>query len=309
MMGSDPHLSSFAGSMGFRGAEARAADGTRLYVHVGGRLDGRRVVLLHGAPQFSFTWRRVMAEIADRYRVIVPDLRGYGQSELPASGCYDLDTLADDLAAIIDATRREDEPEDEPVLLVAHDWGGPIAFRFAEKRPRAVRHLVAVNAPHPAAYARELTTAAQALRSWYVALFQVPRLERLLDATDAALLLWMMRASSPEGLFGEAEIDLYRRALTRPGRAEAVLAYYRDAFGGNVLAKRREMLGRKTRIEPPVTIVWGNDDKCLAPGHPDAIRPYCRRVETRRLGGVSHWVPEERPSEVAQALVDGDRAA
>ncbi len=307
-MGVDPLLD-FPRTLGFENAEARALDGTRLrFVH-GGRAGACRVLLLHGAPQMSYTWRKVMPLLADRYRVIVPDLRGYGLSEIPASGRYDLDILAADIDAVLTAALRPGEAEEAPFSIVAHDWGGPIAFHFAEQHPARLRHLLAVNAPHPTAYARELFTPGQALRSWYVALFQLPGLERLLETTDARLLLWMMRASSPEGLFGKDEIEVYRKALCRPGRAEAVLAYYREAFRGNPLEKRRAMLARPMRIEVPVTVLWGDDDKCLAPSHPDATRPYCVHFQQKRLSGVSHWVPEERPHDVAQALIEGDEAA
>ncbi len=294
--------------LGFGNREVSAADGTRLRIVEGGPKGGRRVVFLHGAPQLSYTWRRVMPALADRYRVIAPDLRGYGSSDLAVSGRYDLETLVDDLGRVLDATAAEPAAP-EPVILVAHDWGGPIAWLFAAAHPERVRHLVAVNAPHPGAYATEVFHARQAARSWYIALFQVPKLERLIERADARLFLWMMRASSPPDAIDGDALALYRAALTRPGRAEAVLAYYRAQFRpgpGETLFERRRRAIAIPETSVPALVLWGEADKALAPSHPDALRPYARHLEIRRLPGVSHWVPEERPAEVVQSIRDAD---
>lgn len=307
--------------VGFESTYVDATDGTRLRLVVGGPANGRRIVLLHGAPQFSYEWRRVIPALAAGYRVIAPDLRGYGASDLSFTGRYDLDTLVDDLRVVVEATRptaaaKASDPD--RVMLVAHDWGGPIAWRYAETWPATVRHLVAANAPHPAAYALELTTPRQALRSWYVALFLMPRAEQLLERTDARFFLWMMRRSAPAGTFEDDDLELYREALCRPGRIAAALAYYRQAFGptrGNdatsgpagLAEKRRAMLA-SGRVSAPATVLWGDADKALAPSHPLATRRWASRLEVRTLPGASHWLPEERPDDVVQAILDGDAA-
>lgn len=244
-----------------------------------------------------------MATLGDRYRVVAPDLRGYGASELSRSGRYDLDVLVDDLGLVVDRFAPG-----AAVLLGAHDWGGPIAWRYAERHPWRVRHLVAANAPHPAAYALELPRPSQLIRSWYVFLFQVPRIERPIEATHASLLLWMMRASAPRHLFSADDLALYRAALDRPDRIAAVLAYYRAAMAGGLLERRRREL-TSPRVQAAVTVVWGDTDKCLAPTHPDAIRRWAAHLEIRRLPTASHWLPEEHPDAIVQALVDGDASA
>lgn len=304
----EPDFLSWGARFGLAPRDVVAPDGTLLSVLVGGAARGRRVVLLHGAPQCGYTWRRVVAALADRYALVVPDLRGYGASDLAASGRYDLETLTGDLGAILAATARG---ADDPALLVGHDWGGVIAWSFAERSPREIRHLVAVNGPHPGAFARELPTLRQATRSWYMGLFQLPGLERVLERTRSGLLVWMIRASSPRSAIDVRDLALYRAALARPGRAEAVLAYYRQSLrpkpGETLLGNRRRELARP-RIDVPATIVWGEADLCLAPTHPDEVHRFAARLEVRRLPGASHWVPEERPEEVVSAIVDGDAA-
>jgi pimeloyl-ACP methyl ester carboxylesterase len=294
-------LTTWQAPLGLERGEVRAGDGTRLsYVH-GGR--GRRVIFLHGAPQFSYAWRKVLPELARDYRVIAPDLRGYGASELAANGRYDLDTLARDLAALVDATG----PADEQVILALHDWGGPIGFHFAAAHPSRVRHVVAANAPHPTAYARDLLTAGQALRSWYIAAFQTPGLERLIELSEGRVLFDMMGLHA-DGIGNERrDIDVYRWCFARPCRPAAVLAYYRDAFGKHPIDKARAALASPLNIETPTTILWGARDRLIAPSHPDACRPFFSSLVVRRLD-ASHWVPEEGPDAIVRAVREGDQS-
>jgi pimeloyl-ACP methyl ester carboxylesterase len=182
------------------------------------------VVLVHGAPQTGYCWRRVIPLLSGRFRVVVPDLRGYGRSDLAASGRYDLETLTDDLGRVLDHASKE------PVVLVTHDWGAPPGYRLLERTPGRVRHLVGVNAPHHGAFARELLDPRQTVRSWYIGLFQLPFAERLAAWREAQFLLDLMRWSSPESAISHDDLEVYRGSLARPGRAEAVLAYYRQAF-------------------------------------------------------------------------------
>ena len=317
MSSADDVIRDWPRALGFENVDIGGADGTRLRLVMGGPKSGRPVVLLHGMPQLSYAWRRVMP-LLPGYRVIAPDLRGYGGSALPKSGRYDLEVLADDLRIVIEWARaRYDEglaakgggaPSDRRVMLVGHDWGGPIAWTLAERRPDLVRHIVAVNGPHPGVFAREIVDPRQIVRSWYIALFQVPFVELAIERTDAALLLWVMSAAAAPGTFGAEDLAGYRTALTRPGRARAIVEYYRQAFRKDLLEERRRLL-RSPRISIPTTVVWGDDDLMLHPKQADGIRAFVDRVEIRRLPGVTHWVPEERPEAVAQAVIDGDRDA
>jgi pimeloyl-ACP methyl ester carboxylesterase len=271
---------------------------------IGGPEDAPPVILLHGAPQHAYEWRRVAPLLAERFRVVMPDLRGYGESDLSASGRYDIDILVDDLRAVVEAALSwcpRSASSAGGARIVAHDWGGPIAWVFAERFPGLVKHLVAVNAPHPAAFARELTRPRQLVRSWYIGLFQIPGVERMIERGGASFFTWMMRASSPKGVFTEEDFEVYRAALARPGRVEAVLAYYRQAFGPGLLERRRAIL-QSPRVRVPSTVLWGDADIALAPTHPEATRRYVEHLEVRRFVGVSHWVPEERPVEVALAV-------
>lgn len=291
-----PRFAAWHEPLGLHPKTVVAADGTRLAVLVGGPPDAEAVVLVHGAPQAGYCWRRVIPLLSGRFRVVVPDLRGYGRSELAASGRYDLETLTDDLARVLDLASPE------PVVLVTHDWGAPPGYRLLEQRPERVRHLVGVNAPHHGAFARELLDPRQTLRSWYIGLFQLPFAERLAAARGAQFLLDLMRWSSPESAISREDLEVYRSSLTRPGRAEAVLAYYRQAFESPLASRWRSVVASPS-VQVPATLLWGERDLCLAPTHPDAVAKYLPRLRVERLD-ASHWVPEERPEEVARVIGD-----
>lgn len=281
-----------------------AGDGTRLRVLVGGAERGPRVIFVHGFPQNAAEWRKVAALLRDRYRVVLYDLRGYGGSELGPPGGYDLDTLASDLEAVIDATRSEGDASLAP-LLCAHDWGGPIAWHVVGRSPSLVRGHVSVNGPPFAAYARDLAeTPAQRARAWYTAVFQIPGVEHVLSANGAASIAWMLRRSSPPGTFTNEDLELYLAPMRDPARLRAALSYYRSAARRLFTAKSGVF--EAPTVSVPTIIVWGERDAALVRSAPDTIQThYCPGAEIRRIP-ASHWVPEESPAEVARALEDLD---
>jgi pimeloyl-ACP methyl ester carboxylesterase len=192
------------------------AAGVALHAVTAGPPDGPLVILLHGFPEYWAGWRKQIAPLADAgFRVIVPDQRGYNESDKPADvGDYGLDKLAADVAAIADACGAASFD------LVGHDWGGIVAWWAALKYPQRVRRLVVVNAPHPVAgrrYAKRHWR--QLLRSWYIFFFQIPRFpEWLLGRGDFALLSAALTRSAPKGLFTRDQLRAYRAAWSRPGR-------------------------------------------------------------------------------------------
>lgn len=276
---------------GYENVWVPAGDGTRLRVVVGGPEGAPRVMFLHGAPQHAYAWRKVLGLVRGRVRFAAPDLRGYGMSDLGAGGRYDVGRLADDVDAVAGAVGF-----DGPFVLVGHDWGGVIAWHYAQTRPARLCHLVSVNGPHLGVYAREMRKPRQLWRSWYVLLLQLPGIDRLPARGRLAFAARLLRAMAPPGFFDE-DLDVYVDALARPGRLEAATAYYQQAFrsgaGGASVAPP---------VAVPTTVVWGEDDKALDRGHPDAVAPFVKAMRVERLPGISHWVPEERPDAVAGAI-------
>ncbi len=263
--------------------------------------DGPLVVLLHGFPEAWYSWRHQIAALAPRFRVAAPSLRGYGASDRPADiDAYRIDRLVGDVHGLIRALGRED------ACVVAHDWGGGIAWAFAIDRPQACRKLVVCNCPHPAAMLRALrSNPRQMLRSWYMLFFQIPALpEWLLSRGDFRLVERGLRSTvrrRDREVFSDADIEQIKRALRPPGAMSAALSYYRAAM------RNRRLLERYAHgsIECPTLLIWAEDDVALGKELTYGLEPLFRGpFSIRYLPNCSHWVQQERPEEVSQALLD-----
>ncbi|HEU0301553.1 MAG TPA: alpha/beta hydrolase [Longimicrobium sp.] len=255
---------------------------------------GPPVLLLHGFPECWWGWRRQIQPLADAgFRVLVPDLRGYNLSEKPPGvSSYRLENLIGDAEALIRQTGAE------RAHVVGHDWGGVIAWRLAMVSPERVDRLAILNAPHPKAFARELMTPDQMLRSWYAAAFQVPALpEAAFRANGFALLEHIFRAESVRpGAFTDEDIRRYREAAARPGAITAMINYYRAAA---------RFPGPPPRvIEHPALLIWGERDRALTVRLTEGLEEWVPNLRVERLPQASHWVMAEYPEHVNALLID-----
>ena len=257
--------------------------------------DGRPVVLLHGFPELWWSWRHQMPALAAAgFRAVAPDLRGYNRSDKPRGlGPYRLDRLAGDLRALLD------ELSPEPVPVIAHDWGGAVAWWGALLFPERIERLAVLNVPHPVAFRRALRSDPdQRKRSRYIGYFQLPWLpERRLAADGFGALRRMLVRLSRAGTFSDQDLDRYAAAWARPGalRRHARLVPRGVPTAGAAAAR--------LRVEPPVRILWGMDDTALSPALIDASAALCREVDVFRLP-AGHWVHLEIPERVNALLLD-----
>ena len=258
------------------------------------------VLLLHGFPEFWYGWRSQIPALAERLWVVAPDLRGYNLSSKPASGnpsAYDYATLARDVPALIRALGAE------RAHVVGHDWGGMVAWGTAIFHPEVVDRLAILNAPHPAAYLRELgRNPIQPLRSWYIALFQVRGLaEWLLTRGHARGVADLLRGSTVDpGCFSAADLAAYRRAALRPGAARAMLAYYRALWSADPEALRR----RLRPVTASTLLIWGVQDAALVSELTDDLDGWVPGVGVERIAEAGHWVQHERPGLVNRLLLE-----
>jgi pimeloyl-ACP methyl ester carboxylesterase len=249
---------------------------------------GELVVLLHGFPQTSACWTRVLEALAAAgYRAVAPDQRGYSPGARPTRvQAYRLPELVDDVLAIADRLGAD------RFHLVGHDWGGVVAWRLAGWHPDRVATLTALSTPHPRAFARALA-GVQALRSAYIPVFRVPRLaELLLGARGQRGLRWVM---AQDGL-GTEWADAYARALARPGALSAALAWYRAATPFSL---------RAPRVGVPTLYVWGSGDSALGPRAAVTTGRWVTgayRFEV--LPGAGHWLPERHAEELGRLLLE-----
>ena len=277
------------------------ANGLRFHALAAGPEDGPLVLLLHGFPELSRSFRHQLPALAAAgFRAVAPDLRGYGRTDPRPP--YDLRTLVADAAGLVDALGREQ------ATLVGHDWGGAIAWMAGHLEPGRVERLAVLNCPHPAVMAAEvLRNPLQLARSAYVAFFQLPRLpEWLLTASRAGNVARMLRAGSRvKSAWPAEELELYREAFLRPGAGSAALAYYR-ANAWRSLEWRRAARARP--ISAPTLILWGTRDLALGEGliEPRKLTPWFapgNDPEIVRIEESGHFVQNEAPERVNAELV------
>ena len=253
-------------------------------------------LLLHGFPELAFSWRyQIPALVEAGYEVWAPNLRGYGGSSKPPKvSDYSMDCLLADIGALIDASGRND------VTLVGHDWGAAQAWMFAIRRVRPLQRLVIMNVPHPACMRRELRSARQLLKSWYIFFFQIPWLpEKLLCARGAkAVADAFTKSAVDRSRFPDEVTDVYRRAALRPGSMRSMLNYYRAAVRGGRASSSEEL----ARIDTPTLLIWGLEDVALSKATTDGTDEHVDDLTMRFLPDVSHWVQQEAP-EIVNAML------
>ncbi|HLS39621.1 MAG TPA: alpha/beta fold hydrolase [Ornithinicoccus sp.] len=259
-------------------------DGLVLDVRDAGPEAGEPVVLLHGFPADSSCWDLVAPRLHGAgLRTLAPDQRGYSPGARPRGrAAYRVRELVGDALALLDAAGLP------AAHVVGHDWGGAVAWALAAAAPDRVRSLTVLSTPHPAALVRAVVGGDQALRSAYMAVFQLPVLpEWLLGRRLEGLL----RRS---GLPAEPAAR-YSARLAEPGALSAALGWYRA-----VPLSWREPTGR---VRVPTTYLWGERDGALGPrAAKDTARYVLAPYEFRRLA-AGHWLPERHPDEVADAVL------
>jgi pimeloyl-ACP methyl ester carboxylesterase len=273
----------------------------RLHVVEAGPIDGPLVVLLHGFPEFWFSWRhQIPALAAAGFRVVAPDLRGYGGSDKPRGvAAYRIEHLVADVAGLIAACGRE------RAHVIGHDWGAALAWMVANDRPDVVARLAILNVPHPRRMIEGIRhSAEQRRKSWYIAFFQIPWLpERFIASQDFRRVRSMLRRDPVRpGAFTPDEIQAYVDALKQPGALTAAINWYRAAV------RRARRTGRRFRpIEAPVLVLWGDRDRYLSAAYaapPPDLVPHARVVHY----DASHWLPCDAPDAVNEELLGFLRA-
>ena len=259
-----------------------------------GPADGRPVVLLHGFPEFWYGMKNQIGPLASAgFRVIVPDQRGYNRSDRPVRvRDYTRTTLTADILGLLDALGLE------RASLVGHDWGGMVAWSTALHHPDRVERLAAIDIPHPVVFARALRRPRQLKKSWYILLFQVPRLpEYLLGKDRAAALVNLMRRGTARGALTDEDLERYRRTYTRPGAITAMLNWYRAAA-----RYRSEPLGTR-RPRMPVLVLWGERDMALGQEMARASADMCRHGRAKVYPGAGHFLQHDRWADVNADLL------
>jgi pimeloyl-ACP methyl ester carboxylesterase len=282
------------------------ANGARFHLAEHGPPDGPLVLLLHGFPEFWWSWRHQLVHLGDAgLRVVAPDLRGYGGSDKPPRG-YDAYTLSSDVAGMIRALGASD------AHVVGHDWGGLLAWAVATLHPSTVRTLSVVDMPHPLRMrAALLRDPAQLRASSYIGYFQLPKApEAKLLRDDGAYVETLMRRWGGPGFPDADTAARCRAAMQIPGVAHCALEWYRWAVRSLTRPSGQRFLRLMARgVQAPVLQLHGALDACLLPSTARGSEAYAHgghRLEL--LDGVGHFPHEEAPQLVSDLLLEHARA-
>lgn len=261
---------------------AKAGDGEKL------------VLLLHGFPEFWYSWRHQLATLSDEYTVVAPDLRGYNWSDKPPRVAdYKIEKIVDDCLGLIRHFGYE------KAAIVGHDWGAAAAWSLAENYPESVSKLVCMQVPPPSVWKKNLSLR-QFAASWYMLFFQIPRLpEWIMSRNNFALVEQSLRNLSADPFFfSDDEVAKYKESWREPGALTAAVNYYRaNVF--EMFFNRSEPV----KIKVPTLFIYGEKDAAVLP---ETVRNIKEAIDAHyeevRITAGGHWVQQEAAEAVNDLL-------
>ncbi|MDV3347729.1 alpha/beta hydrolase [Leptolyngbyaceae cyanobacterium CCMR0082] len=265
---------------------------------------GKLLILLHGLFEFWYSWRHQLPYLSRHFKVVVPDLRGYNDSDKPRLG-YDLDTLSSDIHALIHSLGYN------KAHIVGHDWGGAIAWNLAHRFPKSVDRLAVLSTPQrwQSALSHGLANSWEHLqRNWHLLALQTPGLPQwLIKENLPSLLKYLFQQQAVrKSAFTQANTDLYQAALQKPGVIPAVLQHVRHCFSLNDWLNDWFTPSRLSTlaIASPTLLMWGEDDNLVpATGiFSDALS--IEKCIRRSIPDCGHWIQQEAPNSVNRELIE-----
>jgi pimeloyl-ACP methyl ester carboxylesterase len=262
------------------------------YVTVG---QGKLIMFLHGFPEFWYEWKTQLAEFGRDYQAVAPDMRGYNLSSKPADVAqYRTRYLIEDIRALAEHLGHK------KLILVAHDWGGGVAWPFAMRHPEYVEKLIIINAPHPVIFVRELRdNPAQRKASQYILVHRTAGAEDMLARDNYALLVnSILRDGLERGYFKEEDREAYIEAWSQSGALTGGLNYYRAAHLGSFTGEGDDILSADPssfEVRVPTLVIWGDKDRYLLTGNLEGLEKYVPNLTIKRIPDGSHWVIHEKP--------------
>lgn len=263
------------------------------------------LLFVHGFPEGAFIWDGVMAPFTDRWRCVAPDLRGYGQSSRPeAVEAYRPKALVQDLAALI----ALESPGQPAACVVAHDWGGALAWNLAIQHPALLQQLLIINAPHPGTFVRELQhNPAQQAASQYMHFLRRPDAAQRLLADQAQRLWDFFRTPSgvlPDWLTPALQVQYL--AHWQQSLATACLYYAASPLvpprGDDDSIAQIQLPNAMLHTSVPTQVLWGMDDTALLPALLDGLAQWVPHLHIERVPHTSHWLVHEQPTVVIRTL-------
>ncbi|MEQ6433598.1 alpha/beta fold hydrolase [Comamonas sp. w2-DMI] len=286
------------------------SNGIELECRSSGQTGQPLLLFLHGFPEGAFIWDELLEHFGGRYRCVAPNMRGYGRSSQPEDvGDYRAKLLVDDLKALI----QLESPGQPAACVIAHDWGGAVAWGLANRHPELLQRLFILNSPHPGTFLRELqSNPRQQAASQYMHFLRRPDAPRLLAENDWQRMLGFFQTRQggmPSWMTPQLQAQYKQHwslgvhgacmyyaasplAPPRPGDSEDAL---HDIRG---LTLPPEML----HIPVPTRILWGDQDLALQPALLDGLEQWVPQLQVEHVGNASHWLVHEQPETVVRTL-------
>jgi epoxide hydrolase 4 len=286
------------------------ADVNGIRMHYASAGQGTPILFLHGFPEYWGVWRRILQELSPHFRCIAPDLRGYNLTSKPEGvEAYRIEHLVGDVVALLDHLGLP------KVRLVAQDWGAFVGWCFLLRHPERVERFVTINLTHPRLFDEALRNdPAQQAASQYMLSLRSPGAEATMEENDFAALRQAVfeeaRARGAE-VTGE-DIEAWVEAWRQPGALIGGLNYYRAAEvgppdgqgrpGGSNVLERLGIGPDRLRVEVPVLVISGEEDRALLQSGLDRLHSLVTDLRIRKIPGASHWVTLQRPALVAALI-------
>uniref|UniRef100_A0A8R1DGP8 AB hydrolase-1 domain-containing protein n=1 Tax=Caenorhabditis japonica TaxID=281687 RepID=A0A8R1DGP8_CAEJA len=263
-----------------------------------GPADGDVLLMVHGFPEFWYSWRFQLEHFKKTHRCIAIDMRGYNQTERPSDvSSYNLKYLVEDIRQFIETLNLKN------VTLAAHDWGAIVCWRVAILHPSLIDKLIICNVPHPSTFPiLYVKSEEQRAKSWYMYLFQSSWVPEMGLRANRMKMLEVMLRGEKAGIrnkqnFTDEDVLAWKHVFSQSGSTTGPLNYYRELF-------KAPLVPRKIRIvQPKVLIIWGNEDFFLDNKGAELSAQYCRDCRVEMIRGASHWVQQDEP-ELVNSLME-----
>ena len=281
-------------------------NGIRLHYASVGR--GKLIMFVHGFPEFWFAWEKQLKEFGKDYQAVAPDMRGYNLSSKPSTvEEYHVKDLIEDLKALAKYLGHE------KMIMVAHDWGGAVAWSAAMRYPELLEKLIIINAPHPAVFARELlNNPDQQTASQYMLLLRSAEAQRVLSENNYTRLADVLVQFGSKWEMTDEKRQKYIEAWSQPGALTGSLNYYRasplypptsksdEEQVSSILNLPKEMFA----VKMPTLVIWGEQDRALLTGNLEGLGEYVEDLTVKRIPDGTHWVIHEQPELINSLIRD-----
>jgi pimeloyl-ACP methyl ester carboxylesterase len=265
--------------------EHRFVEANGIKIHVAESGKGPPLMLLHGGPQHWYAWRHIIPELADEFRLICPDLRGFGWSDAPRDG-YSIPDRARDMIGVLDALGLE------RVRLAGHDWGGMIGFYMCFENPERIERFMAISINHP--WQRWWPGLSNDWRLWYQVLIVFPGLGPWIQRRRPGFLRFILGLglADPDATWAPGEREHYASIMQQPERAVAESKMYRALWTSEGL----KTMMRTERLDLPILLVHGTRDFSISARiQRSGWQEHAPQMSLELVDGGSHWLLNERP--------------